>query len=194
MRVVGTVGLPGSGKGEIAAVAAEHDIPVITMGDVIRQACRDRGLDPAEHHGEMAQTLREENGPAAVAERSLPMIEAAIDDRDAETVLVDGLRSPVEVETFEAAFGDAFTLVSVEAPFELRAEWLAERGRDASDRDLEALRARDARELELGVGEVMERADVTIENTDTLEELHDRAEAVLFGETAKTAGQTGEDQ
>ncbi|WP_138006905.1 AAA family ATPase [Halalkalirubrum salinum] len=194
MRVVGTVGLPGSGKGEIAAVAAEHDIPVITMGDVIRQACRDRGLDPTEHHGEMAQTLREENGPAAVAERSLPMIEAAIDAHEAETVLVDGLRSLVEVETFEAAFGDAFTLVSVEAPFDLRAERLADRGRDASDSDLEALRARDARELELGVGEVMDRADVTIENTDTLEAFHDRAEAVLFGEPAKTAGQTGEEQ
>ena len=194
MRVVGTVGLPGSGKGEIAAVAAEHDIPVITMGDVIRQACRDRGLDPTEHHGEMAQTLREENGPAAVAERSLPMIEAAIDAHEAETVLVDGLRSLVEVETFEAAFGDAFTLVSVEAPFNLRAERLAERGRDTSDLDLKALRARDARELELGVGEVMDRADVTIENTDTLEAFHDRAEAVLLGEPAKTAGQTGEEQ
>lgn len=189
MRVVGTVGLPGSGKGEIAAVAAEHDIPVITMGDVIRQTCRDRGLDPAEHHGEMAKTLREENGPAAVAERSLPMIEDAIADHDAETVLVDGLRSLVEVETFEAAFGEAFTLVSVEAPFDLRAERLAERGRDTSDRDLESLRARDARELDLGVGEVMDRADVTIKNTDTLEAFHDRAKAVLLGEPANQTGQ-----
>ena len=35
MRVIGTVGLAGSGKGEAAAVARELEIPVVTMGDVI---------------------------------------------------------------------------------------------------------------------------------------------------------------
>ena len=58
MRVIGTVGLPGSGKGEAAAVAKEDGVPVVTMGDVIGAECRDRGLDPAEHHGEIARALR----------------------------------------------------------------------------------------------------------------------------------------
>ena len=77
MRVIGTVGLAGSGKGEFATVAEELGVPAVTMGDVIRQACRDRGLDPAEHHGAVAQALREENGPTAIAEASLPHVEAA---------------------------------------------------------------------------------------------------------------------
>ena len=167
MRVIGTVGLPGSGKGEAASVAREEGIPVVTMGDVIREECRDRGLDPAEHHGEVAKALREENGPDAVAERSLPLIERELET--AETVLVDGLRSMVEVERFREAFGDDFLLVSIEAPFELRAERLGDRGRDASDVKTEALRARDERELSFGMGEVMDHADVTVENTDSLE-------------------------
>jgi len=150
MHVLGTVGLAGSGKGELAAVAREHDIPVVTMGDVIRQACRDRGFDPAENHGAVAKALRAENGPAAIAERSLPMVREAVDG-DVDTVVVDGLRSMVEVEVFREAFGADFEIVSVEAPFELRAERLADRGRDASDGDLEALRARDERELEFGM-------------------------------------------
>jgi dephospho-CoA kinase len=166
MKVIGTVGLPGSGKGEVAAVAREAGIPVVTMGDVIRQACRDRGLDPSEHHGAVARRLREEDGPAAVAERSLPHIRAAL--RDADTVLVDGLRSDVELDAFRDAFGDDFTLVSVEAPFEVRAERLSDRGRDDSDADHEALRARDERELGFGMGAAMERADVTLDNTGTL--------------------------
>jgi hypothetical protein len=32
------------------------------------------GLNLAEHHGEIAQKLRQENGPAAFAEESLPAV------------------------------------------------------------------------------------------------------------------------
>jgi len=179
MRVYGTVGLAGSGKGELAAVARDEGIPVVTMGDVIRQACRDRGLDPTEDHGTVAKALREENGPAAIAERSLPMVRESVDG-ESEIVVVDGLRSMVEVEAFREAFGEAFEIVSVEAPFELRAERLAERGRDASDGDLEALRARDERELEFGMGKVMDTADYRIENTDTLESFRARVHELLL--------------
>ncbi|MFW5978408.1 MAG: AAA family ATPase [Halohasta sp.] len=177
MRVFGTVGLPGSGKGELAAVAREEGIPVVTMGDVIRQACRDRGRDPATDHGAVAKALREENGPAAIAEESLPLVREAVDETD--TVVVDGLRSMVEVEAFREAFGEDFRIVSVEAPFDLRAERLAERGRDASDGDLEALRARDERELSFGMGEVMDAADYRIDNTDSLEAFKDRVRDLL---------------
>ena len=185
MRVIGTVGLPGSGKGEAAAVASEMDVPVVTMGDVIREACRDRGLDPAEHHGEIARALRDEKGPAAIAERSLPMIEAALED--SETVLVDGLRSDVELDRFRVAFGDTFRLVSVEAPFETRADRLLDRARDDTDLDRDALREREDRELGFGMDEVMDRADVVIKNTDTLDAYRERIRAILDGDLGRAA-------
>lgn len=167
MRVIGTAGLPGSGKGEAAKVAREKDLPVVTMGDVIRQECRDRGLDPAEHHGQVATDLRAENGPRAIAERSIPLVRAALEQ--SETVVVDGLRSMAEVETFEAEFGTEFTILSVEAPFDVRAQRLDERQRDKSAADGgESLDERDKRELGFGMGEVMDEADVVIENTTSL--------------------------
>jgi len=175
MRVIGTVGLPGSGKGEFAAVADELGVPVVTMGDVIRAECRRRGLDPADHHGEVAQSLRKEEGPLAIAERSIPMIREALDDAD--TVLVDGLRSADELRRFREAFGDDFTLVAVEAPFELRAERIDARGRDNSAR--ETLRERDERELGFGLGEALERADLRIENDDTLAAFREDVREVL---------------
>ena len=178
MRVIGTVGLAGSGKGVVADVARGRGIPVVTMGDVIRAECRDRGLDPATDHGRVAESLREENGPAALAERSLPMIRDRLEDHD--TVLVDGIRSDVEVERFEAAFGDGFTLVSVEAPFELRRQRIADRGRDAGESEGgESLRERDERELGFGMGEAMDEADVVVENTDSLEAFRERINGVL---------------
>jgi dephospho-CoA kinase len=149
------------------------------MGDVIRAECRRRGLDPAEHHGRMAGTLREEEGDDAIATRTLPLIREAAADGERDTVLVDGLRSTVELERFREAFGDDFTLVAVRAPFEIRAERLDDRGRDESDSDLEALRERDAREIELGLGETLERADVEIDNTGTLAAFRGRVREVL---------------
>lgn len=178
MTVIGTVGLPGSGKSEAAVVARELDVPVVTMGDVIRQECRDRGLDPATSHGEVAKALRAENGPAAIAERSLPMLEAEREEHD--VVLVDGIRSDVEVEAFEEAFGEEFLLVSIEAPFEMRAERLELRGRDAgSEEGGESLEERDERELGFGMGEAIEQADVTIRNDGTLEVFHERIRELL---------------
>ena len=186
MRVVGTVGLPGSGKGELAAVAREAGIPVVTMGDVIREACRDRGRDPSTDHGAVATALREEHGPAAIAERSLPLIREAVEEADDDTVVVDGLRSMVEVDAFREAFGEDFRIVSIDAPFDLRAERLADRGRDASDGDLEELRARDERELSFGMDEVMEAADMHIDNTDSLAAFRSSAREVLSVDSAST--------
>lgn len=189
MRVIGTVGLAGSGKGEFAAVAREVGVPVVTMGDVIRAECRDRGLDPADHHGEVARALREENGPAAIAERSLPLIREAL--TDAAVVLVDGLRSDVEVDAFEDAFGDDFSLVSVEAPYGVREERVVDRGRDNTDR--ETLAERDARELGFGMGRAMDRADLVVENVDSLERLRDRARSVIEDGVDAVPGDEGYD-
>ena len=170
--------MPGSGKGEFAEVARERGIPVVTMGDVVRAETEDRGLDPAEHHGEVARALREEDGPLAIAERSLPMIREHLEEHD--TVVVDGLRSGDEADRFEAAFDEAFVLVTITAPAEVRAERLDLRGRD--DTESESIQERDERELGFGMGEAIDRADLSIDNGDTLEAFRERAAAVLDGE------------
>ncbi|MDH5018689.1 AAA family ATPase [Halobacterium rubrum] len=179
MRVIGTVGMPGSGKSEAATVAEEAGVPVLIMGDVIRQECRDRGLDPAQHHGRIAQALREENGPGAIAQRSLPIIEDHLADSD--TVLVDGIRSDVEVETFREAFGEDFTLVHVYAPRELRKERIESRNRPG-DTDGESLEAREEREKGFGMEDAIELADVRIKNAGTLEAFHGAFRDLLTGE------------
>lgn len=173
MTVVGTVGLPGSGKGEAAAVARELGVPVITMGDVVRDACRRRGLDPATDHGTVAKQLRAEDGPTAIAERSIPRVQSALTDHD--VALVDGIRSDAEVERFRAVF-DPFVLVSIEAPREIRRDRLANRGRDAGH---ESLRERDQRERDFGMGEAMAQADVTVHNTDSLSAFHEQIRSLL---------------
>jgi predicted RNA binding protein with dsRBD fold (UPF0201 family)/dephospho-CoA kinase len=175
MRVIGTVGLPGSGKGEFANVAREHGVPVVTMGDVVRAETRARGLNPADHHGEVARALREEDGPLAIAERSLPMVRDRLDEHD--TVVVDGLRSGDEAERFAEAFGDDFFLVAITAPDAVRAERLDLRARDNTE--AESIADRDERELGFGMAEAIGRAALTVSNADSLDAFQRRAEAVL---------------
>ncbi|MFB6114349.1 MAG: AAA family ATPase [Halodesulfurarchaeum sp.] len=173
MTVIGIVGLPGSGKSEAAAVARELGIPVVTMGDVVRKETADRGLDPASDHGDVAQQLREEEGPAAIADRSLPILRSALADHDA--VVVDGIRSGHEVARFEEAFGEDFLLVEITAPRDIRVERLADRGRDRTAAEGgEALEDREERELGFGMDAAMDRADVTIENAGSLESYRER--------------------
>jgi dephospho-CoA kinase len=108
----------------------------------------------------------------------LPHIEEALSDHD--TVVVDGIRSGVEVDRFEDAYGDAFTLVSIEAPFETRAERLELRGRDAGGEEGgETLDERDQRELDFGMGEAIDRADVTVENDGSLATFRERIREIL---------------
>jgi dephospho-CoA kinase len=189
MTVIGTVGLPGSGKGEFANVAREAGVPVVTMGDVIREECRSRGLDPEQHHGRIAKALREEEGDDAIAQRSLPHIRAGLED--SEVVLVDGLRSGVELDVFEDVFEGDFRLVSVEAPFEVRADRLRSRGRDDSDLDDESLRERERRERSFGMGEAMDRADVTIDNTGGLEAYRRQVRSILSDAGATLSVENG---
>ncbi|RRJ33490.1 AAA family ATPase [Halocatena pleomorpha] len=174
MGIIGTVGLPGSGKGEAATVARELGIPVVTMGDIIREECRARGLDPADHHGAVAVALREEDGPTAIADRSVEHIHEAYADTD--TVLVDGIRSNDEVERFEEAFGEQFRLVAIKAPFDVRKERIDDRDRDSAT---ESLEDRDRRELAFGMGAAIENADITIENTDSIETYHKQIRNIL---------------
>lgn len=183
MRVIGTVGLPGSGKGEFATVARDRGIPVVTMGDVVRDACRERGLAPADHHGQVASALREEDGPLAIAERTVPPVREALEDHD--VVLIDGLRSGAEAGYFEEVFDDAWTLVAIEAPFDRRVERIDARGRDNTA--TETLKQRDQREVGFGMGDAIDRADVRIRNTGALATFHRQVERIL------TDAQAGED-
>ncbi len=168
MTVIGIVGLPGSGKSEAATVARELGLPVVTMGDIVRQETEARGLDPTADHGRVAQELREEEGLAAIADRALPAIREARADSD--VVVIDGIRSGAEVERFEEVFGEEFTLVAITASDELRAERLAVRNRDSgAEEGGETLADRDERELGFGLRDAMDDADVTIENDASLE-------------------------
>ena len=112
MKIVGFVGMPGSGKSAAAGVAREMNIPVVVMGDVIREEAARRGLPPTDRNlGAVGNDLRSKEGPDAIATRCLAKIRAT----GASVVVVEGIRSRSEVERFRES-ADDFLLIEVYVP------------------------------------------------------------------------------
>jgi len=183
MKVIAFVGMPGAGKTEASNVAREMGIPVIVMGDVLREEVKKRGLPPTDENiGGVANLLRKEEGMDAIAKRCIPKIEQIKSD----VVVVDGIRGIAEVEAFKKAFDDNFTLVKIDAPFELRLERLGRRGRSDDVGNVEWLRQRDERELSWGMGEAMEAADRSVTNLEPIQRFKDEIRSILTKESIAT--------
>lgn len=175
MKVIGIVGMPASGKGEVSKIAGDLGIPVVVMGDTIRKQVIEAGLSPTDANlGAMSTELRSKFGMDAIAQLTIPLIKA----ESAPVVLVDGIRGDREVAAFREHFPD-FTLVGIVSSFETRYARLVARGRSDDPLTTEELEIRDERELGWGLGRALEQADYTITNEGTLKEFTDEIRAIL---------------
>lgn len=166
MKVIGVVGLPASGKGEFSKIAAEMGIPVIVMGDMIRRAVSEAGLEPNDtNFGATANRLRAAGGMDAIAQLCIPEIRK----QSAPLVLVDGIRGDAEVALFRQRF-PGFLLISIDSSFGTRLARIAARSRSDDFTSADALRNRDEREMAWGLKNALDSADIHISNEGTLEE------------------------
>ena len=201
MKIIGFVGLPGSGKGEASQIARQHGLAVVVMGDVIRQEAARQGLEPTDQNlGRIGNALRAAEGPDAVAKKTLERALATGND----VVVVDGLRSQEEADFFRA-HADEFHLVEVCAPARDRLKWLAARGRPddpgkspangakETDEDAKiivscsepdslaaaALEQRECREMGWGMSEAMKIADLKLRNDGRLDDFRKDVKRLL---------------
>ncbi len=177
MRVIAFVGLPLSGKTTASKVAEEMGIPVVCMGDVVREEAKKRNLPLTDEVlGKIASELREKEGMDAIAKRCIPLVREK--GKDVGVVVVDGIRGIAEVEAFKKAFDD-FILIAVEAPLELRFQRALKRKRSDDVKSIEELKERDKRELSWNLAKALEIADFTIENTSGLDEFREKVRDLL---------------
>lgn len=164
MKVIAFVGYPLSGKSTAAKVAKDLGIPVVVMGDVVREEAARREVRPTDENlGKIASELRKKEGMDAIAKRCIPKIMDAA--KDSGVVVVDGIRGMAEVERFKKAFGEDFILIAIDCPAEIRFERAKMRRRSDDVESIEDLIERDRREESWGLKDAMEAANFTIENT-----------------------------
>jgi dephospho-CoA kinase len=177
MKVIGVVGMPASGKGEFARIASEMGVPVIVMGDMIRNAVKVAGLEPTDtNFGATANRLRAERGMDAIGKLCVP----EVGRQTAPLVLIDGIRGDSEVKLFRKVF-PKFTLVRIDSSFENRLSRVVARGRSDDFQTAGELRIRDERELGWGLGKALKLANLIIENNGTLDEFSGAVHKLLDG-------------
>jgi dephospho-CoA kinase len=177
MKLIAFVGMPASGKSEAAAVARRFSIPVVSMGDIVRQETAKNGLPPTDENlGGTGTKLRREEGMDAIAKRCVPIIRS----HDSPVVVVDGTRNIEEINYFKKEFGNDFVLVAIQAPFELRFKRVKNRVRSDDMLSIEELRKRDEREKGWGLDKAIEIAEITINNTGSLERFRKEIEKMLL--------------
>lgn len=164
MRVMGISGLPGSGKGLVSDMATARGAIIVSMGDIIRQEAKKRG----ETTKETSQNLRREHGEYIVAELTIKEIKTIIAEGFESSIIVDGIRSPYEVNLFKESFED-FIVISVFANQKLRFERIKSRKRDDDTTDFNTFVERDQRELGFGIGDVISLSEKIIINESDLE-------------------------
>jgi len=163
MRLIVTVGMPGSGKDELVEVARQMGLATLKMGDLVRDETRRRGLQLTNANvARIANEEREKHGPGIWAQRALPKL--------TETrMLVDGCRSDSEVAVFRHNFGDLFVLGIYASP-ERRYDRMMRRSRGDDGGDLSEFYDRDRRELKWGIGSAFAVADGMLVNEGSLDD------------------------
>lgn len=175
-KIILVSGLPGSGKSILGKIAAEKGIPVINMGDIIRDIAREKNLEPIDKNlGMIAIEIREKFGRAAVAVLAL---EKACTTRS-PIVVIEGLRSLEEFDYLRSRV-QSYALVAFHASPKTRFNRLLSRGRSDDPQTWEEFEIRDRRELNIGIGSVIALADIMIVNENlTVEQLTDLVEKTL---------------
>lgn len=159
-RVIGVVGMPGSGKSVADQVAKEMDFSIVIMGDAIREEVARRRLDPTpENVGKIMIRIRAEEGQAVVAKRCVPRIQST----QSRNVIVEGIRNLDEVYEFRRYFSD-FKLIAIHVSQETRFRRIFNRNRSDDLGDWEAFTRRDLREIEVGIGSAIALADYMVVN------------------------------
>lgn len=200
MKVIGVTGMPGAGKSVVSRVAETIGMKVVRMGDVIR----DEALKRNQEIGLVAVRLREEQGEFVVADRCVDklkefqneeaLLKNSLKDHDESAAghkyfkgyLIEGIRSPYEVEIFKNNFPD-FKVIAVHSKPKTRFMRLRKRMRSDDSAEVSRFVERDNRELKFGIGEVIANSDYMIVNEGGLKKLKNTIRSILKNEMHSTS-------
>ncbi|AUB56513.1 MULTISPECIES: AAA family ATPase [Methanobacterium] len=185
MKVIGVTGMPGSGKSVVSRVADSLGMKVVRMGDVIRNEAQKRNEAP----GKVAVELRQEYGKFVIADRcvetiknsSTPKSSHKSADQKSQLFLIEGIRSPWEVQIFKRNFPN-FKIIAIHSSPKTRYIRLKKRMRSDDSAEIKEAKKRDQRELKFGIGEVIASADYMVVNEGAKGKLKNTVRGILKNE------------
>jgi len=175
-QIYGVTGMPLSGKTTVAAFMEDNGFAALDMGDVVRIEMEKRNIG-TEDTGDWVNEMRNEHGMDAIAQLSIPYLEEVMEEN--ENIVITGMRSWDEKNTFEDKTGQSINIIGVWTSKEIRKERRQERMRE-EDIKGDDFHERDLREIENGVGKLMALSDFMIKNQGISEEqLKNKVESLI---------------
>ena len=172
MKVIGVVGLNGSGKDEVVDYLHErYGVAKLSMGDMVREIAEEQGLAPTRDNlHRLSEQYFSERGRDYFAKRAIQTIE----NHDWETAAISGIRTPTDVETLQQHFGDDFALVhvSVSDP-QTRYQRIRDRRQARDPQSYSEFLQHDREEEEIfHLSHTIQEADIVLNNDESLAQLH----------------------
>ncbi len=164
--IVGLTGMPGAGKTTVANYLSQKGIPLLIMGDVVREVAENDGLEPtSDNLAKLMLRLRKRNGPEAVAHLIINKIKLMKkEDKQLSVVIVDGIRSMAEVRLLRRI--GSVKLLAIHGSTLTRYTHVRERGRSDVPSNIGEFDKRDKIEMDVGISNAIALADETISNND----------------------------
>ena len=164
--IVALTGMPGAGKTTVANHLAQKGIPLLIMGDVVREAAQNDGLEPtSDNLSKLMLRLREKNGPEAIAFLVANKIKnMKHENKEFGVVIVDGVRSMAEIQVLRSV--GKVKLLAIHGSTLTRYSHIRERARSDVPSNIGEFDKRDKVEMVVGISDAIALADETISNND----------------------------
>ncbi len=177
MKLIGITGMPGSGKSAIFKISKKYNIPVVSMGDIVRYETKKNNLElNPENVGNTAIELRKKYGNEAIAVPCLKYIEENY--KNASVVIIEGIRSMYEVNYFKKYY--PIKIIAIHSSPKTRFERLSKRCREDDTDEWNKFVERDLRELGFTIGNVIALSDYIVINEGSYEDYLKNLEKTLL--------------
>lgn len=176
MKIIGIVGLIGSGKDEAANYIAErYSYRIINMSDIFREILRSEGIEPTRKN---LQEERVKRGMRFLAQEVVKRIKNMA-KKGVEKIVITSVRRPEDYEIVKKAFGD-YKLIQIFADKEKRFERMKKRGRPGDPKTLEEFEKQENKDKEIFEFEkTFKYADYKIDNNGTKEDLRNKIDELM---------------
>ncbi len=174
-RLLVVVGMPGAGKSTFCRLARELGFSIASFGTIVREEVRRRGLRFTKENLARISLWFHSGREKLLAKRLADRIERS----RKKFFVVDGARSPEEIEVLKQRFGEAnVLLVAVVLPKRLRYQRLLKRKR-FDTKSLAAIEERDRREAGYGLLELITHANYRVSNACSIREFKRKVKNVI---------------
>lgn len=177
-KAIGLIGTIGAGKDTVSDyIRDRYRFDVITMGDLVREVARERGV---EANRDNLTAIQKEHVERFGGDYWIRKVVERVRQNRWEKVIINGIRRPVDAEVAKNSFGNDIVMVLVDADVKVRFSRLQRRGRVGDPKTMEEFMHQEQSEFEkFDFKNTLKHVEKTIHNNTTIGDLHKSTDALL---------------